>query len=49
MAALLVEEGRFPAVQEISEAEYKKFVSVCQNAPEPSPQLKALFAPKRAA
>jgi uncharacterized protein (DUF1778 family) len=48
MAALLSEEGRFPAVQEISETEYNRFIAICQNAPEPTEKLKALFAPSKA-
>jgi uncharacterized protein (DUF1778 family) len=48
MAAQLSEEGRFPAVQEISEAEYTRFVHTCQNAPEPTEKLKALLAPSKA-
>jgi hypothetical protein len=48
MAAQLSEEGRFPAVQEISETEYYRFVQICQNAPEPTEKLKALFAPSKA-
>jgi hypothetical protein len=47
MAALLVEEGRYPAVQEISETEYARFIECCQNAPEPTNKLKALLASPR--
>jgi uncharacterized protein (DUF1778 family) len=45
MAALLSEEGRYPAVQEISETEYRRFLDICQNAPAPTEKLKALLAP----
>jgi hypothetical protein len=48
MAALLVEEGRFPAVQEISEAEYNRFVDICKNPPEPTSKLKDLLTSPRA-
>ena len=43
MAALLSEEGRFPAVQEISEDEYNRFVATCQNAPAPTLKLRELL------
>lgn len=43
MAALLSEEGRFPAVQQLSEDEYNKFVASCHNAPAPTAKLKALL------
>ncbi len=43
MAALLSEEGRFPAVQEISEAEYTRFVETCQNPPAPTQKLRDLL------
>jgi hypothetical protein len=43
MAALLSEEGRFPAVQEISEAEYARFVDTCQKAPAPTQKLRELL------
>jgi antitoxin component HigA of HigAB toxin-antitoxin module len=43
MAALLSEEGRFPAVQEISKPEYDHFVQVCQSAPEPIQKLRDLM------
>lgn len=43
MAAQLTEEGRFPAVQEISKAEYERFVNGCENAPQPTQKLKDLM------
>jgi hypothetical protein len=43
MAALLTEEGRSPAVQEISETEFDRFVSTCQNAPAPTQKLRELL------
>jgi hypothetical protein len=43
MAAMLSEEGRFPAVQTISQAEYTRFVTICQNAPAPTAKLRALL------
>jgi uncharacterized protein (DUF1778 family) len=48
MAALLVEEGRFPAVQEIDEDEYNRFIAACTNPPEPTQKLKDLLASPRA-
>jgi hypothetical protein len=49
MAALLSEEGRFPAVQEISEAEYDRFIENWQSAPRPSEKLKELLKSKEKA
>ena len=43
MAAVLREEGRFPAVQVICEAEFKRFVALCQDAPAPTPKLRMLL------
>jgi uncharacterized protein (DUF1778 family) len=43
MAAVLRTEGRYPAVQVISEAEFKRFVELCQNAPAPTPKLRMLL------
>jgi hypothetical protein len=43
MAAVLREEGRFPAVQVICEAEFKRFVALCQDAPAPTPKLRTLL------
>jgi hypothetical protein len=43
MAAQLSEEGRFPAVHEISWEEYVHFVATCQNAPAPTQKLRELL------
>jgi hypothetical protein len=43
MAAQLTEEGRFPAVQRISKAEYERFVDGCENAAQPIQKLKDLM------
>ncbi len=43
MAAILREEGRYPAVQVIGEAEFKRFVALCQNPPAPTPKLRLLL------
>jgi uncharacterized protein (DUF1778 family) len=47
MAALLSEEGRFPGVQELNEAEYTRFVATCQNPPAPTAKLRELLAAAR--
>ena len=44
MAAQLTEEGRFPAVQKISRAEYDRFVGVCESAPPPVQKLRDLMS-----
>jgi hypothetical protein len=44
MAAILPEEGRSPAVQEISSEEFADFLENCENAPAPTSNLKQLFA-----
>jgi hypothetical protein len=46
MAAMLSEEGRFPAVQVIGEAEYKRFVTACLNPPAPTAKLRELLMPR---
>jgi hypothetical protein len=39
MAAPLTDEGRFPAVQKITKAEYTNFVTACNAPAQPSPGL----------
>jgi len=49
MAAQLTDEGRSPAVQKVSVAEYEYFVATVANPPKPSKALVALLsASKRA-
>ena len=43
MAALLSEEGRFPAVQKISRAEYDRLIKSCDEAPQPIQKLRDLM------
>jgi hypothetical protein len=44
MAAPLTDEGRYPAVQRITKAEYDHFVKTCAEAPKPSADLVALLS-----
>jgi hypothetical protein len=44
MAAPLTDEGRFPAVQKITKAEYDHFVKTCAQQPKPSQNLIALMS-----
>ena len=49
MAAPLTDEGRSPAVQKVTVAEYRYFIQICDEAPKPNLELIALLrATKRA-
>jgi hypothetical protein len=43
MAATLTEEGRAPAVQEFTRAEFERFVKSCLEPPIPIPKLRELL------
>ena len=44
MAAQLTDEGRFPAVQKLTKAEFSNFVNTCNAPAQPSPGLIGLLS-----
>lgn len=42
------DEEQIPTIFYLSEAEYTRFIEICQNPPEPTEKLKELFSSPRA-